>query len=236
MIEVEILAVEKESTLVKLVFNPEELPIHSIADDGVVPSSHLSGEWLRQRFSQPPLWTPETTDEHLLAAMSIFKPASVLIPLVQRDAGLSLLLTHRAAHLNNHAGQISFPGGRFEEIDGSAIETALREAQEEIGLDRQQVDVIGTLPQYRTGTGYDVTPVVALLQPPFELTPDPVEVASIFEVPLNFLMDAKNHQRRSVSLPNGGGNRTFYAMPYQQHFIWGATAGMLRNLFHLLRA
>lgn len=222
--------------MVKLVFNPEDLPIHSIASEGALPSSRLTAEWLRQRFNQPPLWTPETTDEQLLAAIPAYKPASVLIPLVQRESGLGLLLTHRSAHLNNHAGQISFPGGRFETDDMSSIETALREAQEEIGLDRQHVDVIGALPQYRTGTGYDVTPVVALLQPPFELTPDPVEVASIFEVPLSFLMDANNHQRRSLSLPGGKGMRTFYAMPYQQHFIWGATAGMLRNLFHLLRA
>jgi 8-oxo-dGTP pyrophosphatase MutT (NUDIX family) len=153
-----------------------------------------------------------------------------------RDSGVTLVLTQRAAHLNDHAGQISFPGGRFEESDGSPIETALREAQEEIGLDRRQVDVLGSLPRYRTATGYEVTPVVALLQPPLELVSDPFEVASIFEVPLAFLMDARNHQRRSLELPNGAGLRTFYAMPYQQHFIWGATAGMLRNLFHLLRA
>lgn len=225
-----------ENILTKLVFIPEELPIHSIANEGAVPSSCLNGEWLRQRLSQPPEWMPEITDEHLLAALSTFKAASVLIPLILRDEGLSLLLTHRSAHLNNHAGQISFPGGRVESFDASSIETALREAQEEIGLDRQHVDVIGSLPLYRTATGYDVTPVIALIQPPFELTPDPLEVASIFEVPLSFLMDAKNHQRRLVELPNGAGIRTFYAMPYQQHFIWGATAGMLRNLFHLMRA
>lgn len=222
--------------MAKLAFNPEDLPIHSIASEGVVPPSRLTAEWLRQRLSQPPLWTPETTDEHLLATVSSFKAASVLIPLVMRDEGLSLLLTHRAAHLNNHAGQISFPGGRVEITDASSTETALREAQEEIGLDRQHVEVIGSLPQYRTATGYDVTPVIGLIQPPFSLTPDSFEVASIFEVPLSFLMDAKNHQRRSVEMPNGAGTRTFYAMPYQQHFIWGATAGMLRNLFHLMSA
>ena len=225
-----------ENILLKLTFIPEDLPIHSIANEGAVPPARLNAAWLRQRVSRPPVWMPETTDEHLLATMSSFKAASVLIPLVLRDEGLSLLLTHRAAHLNNHAGQISFPGGRFEATDGSNIETALREAQEEIGLDRQHVDVIGMLPQYRTATGYDVTPVIALIQPPFSLKPDPFEVASIFEVPLSFLMDAKNHQRRSLALPNGAGTRTFYAMPYQEHFIWGATAGMLRNLFHLMRA
>lgn len=220
----------------KLAFNPEDLPMQSVTNEEAVPLTHLSAEWLRQRFSRPPPWTPETADEHLLAQVISFRPASVLIPLVLRDEGISLLLTHRAAHLHDHAGQISFPGGRFEERDSSAVETALREAQEEIGLDRQHVDVIGVLPQYRTGTGYNVTPVVSLLQPPFQLKADPFEVASIFEVPLSFLMDPQNHQRRSLELPNGAGTRSFYAMPYQQHFIWGATAGMLRNLFHFLRA
>ena len=220
----------------KLAFIPADMPIQSIANDGFVAPTRLDGEWLRQRLHQPPIWIPETTDELLLATMSTFKAASVLIPLVLRDEGMSLLLTHRTQHLNNHAGQISFPGGRVEVSDVSSIETALREAQEEIGLDRQHVDVIGTLPQYRTATGYDVTPVVALIKPPFILTPDLFEVASIFEVPLSFLMDAQNHQRRSLELPNGAGTRTFYAMPYQEHFIWGATAGMLRNLFHLMRA
>ena len=222
--------------MTKLAFNPEDLPIHSIANEGAVPPSRLTADWLRQRLSLPPLWTPETTDEHLLATVSSFKAASVLIPLVMRAEGLSLLLTHRAAHLNNHAGQISFPGGRVEATDASSVETAMREAQEEIGLDRQHVEVIGSLPQYCTATGYDVSPVIALIQPPFSLTPDSFEVASIFEVPLSFLMDAKNHQRRSLELPNGAGTRTFYAIPYQQHFIWGATAGILRNLFHLMRA
>lgn len=221
---------------VKLVFNPEELPILSIACEGAIAPSLLSAAHLRQRFAQPSFWTPESTDEHLLSPLNSFRPASVLIPLILRDEGLSLLLTHRAAHLHDHAGQISFPGGRFEKTDASPIDTALREAQEEIGLDRQHVDVIGLLPQYRTGTGYEITPVVGLVQPPFELKADPLEVASIFEVPLSFLMDAQNHQLRSIELPGGTGRRHFYAMPYHQHFIWGATAGMLRNLFHFLRA
>ena len=129
-------------------------------------------------------------------------------------------------------GRSNGVGGKVEA--GEEIEDAVkREAQEEIGLDRQHIDVIGTLPQYRTATGYDVTPVVALIKPPFILTPDPFEVASIFEVPLSFLMDAQNHQRRSLELPNGAGTRTFYAMPYQEHFIWGATAGMLRKCVFL---
>ncbi|WP_354362247.1 CoA pyrophosphatase [Undibacterium sp. GrIS 1.8] len=220
----------------KLKFNPEDLPVQSLATEAAVPASRLSADWLRQHFLQPPTWTPELADEHLLSTITSFKPASVLIPLVMRDQGLTLLLTHRAAHLNDHAGQISFPGGRCEDSDGSVVETALREAEEEVGLHRKHIDVIGILPEYRTGTGYQVTPVVALIQPPFELKIDASEVASLFEVPLSFLMDGRNYQRRAFDLPNGQGQRVFYAIPYQQHFIWGATAGMLRNLFHLLRA
>ncbi|MDY7538580.1 CoA pyrophosphatase [Undibacterium sp. RTI2.1] len=220
----------------KLKFNPEDLPVQSLATEAAVPASRLSADWLRQHFLQPPTWTPELADEHLLSTITSFKPASVLIPLVMRDQGLTLLLTHRAAHLNDHAGQISFPGGRCEDSDGSVVETALREAEEEVGLHRKHVDVIGILPEYLTGTGYQVTPVVALIQPPFELKIDSSEVASLFEVPLSFLMDGQNYQRRAFDLPNGQGQRVFYAIPYQQHFIWGATAGMLRNLFHLLRA
>ncbi len=220
----------------KLVFNPEDLPVYATGNENAIPLSHLSAESLRQRFRHPPQWTPEVADEHLLSPTSSYKSAAVLIALVMREEGLTLLLTHRAAHLQHHPGQISFPGGRSEAYDLSAVDTALREAQEEIGLERQFVDVIGFLPRYRTATGYDITPVVSLVQPPFELIADPLEVASIFEVPLAFLMDGKNHQRREFVLDKGTSSRSFYSMPYEEHFIWGATAGMLRNLFHLLRA
>jgi 8-oxo-dGTP pyrophosphatase MutT (NUDIX family) len=163
-------------------------------------------------------------------------PAAVLMPIVQHAHGLTLLLTQRTAHLHDHAGQVSLPGGRVDKTDASAIETALRETEEEVGLHRRHIDVLGTLPDYFTGTGFRVTPVVALVQPPFELRADPFEVEEIFEVPLAFLMDGMNHQRRSVELPDQAGRRTFYAMPYDRFFIWGATAAMLRNLFHFLRA
>jgi 8-oxo-dGTP pyrophosphatase MutT (NUDIX family) len=112
----------------------------------------------------------------------------------------------------------------------------LREAEEEIGLGAQHIEVLGHLPQYFTGTGFQVTPVVALVHPPFELKSDPFEVAAIFEVPFAFLMNPENHQRRMIEFPNGLGRRCFYAMPYQDYFIWGATAGILRNLFHFLNA
>src|SRR5450830_557253 len=215
---------------------PNLLPVVSIANEEAVSASRLSSAWLRQRFSQPPVWEPEVQMEESLFKDLTFRPASVLIPLVLHEAGLSVLLTQRASGLNHHAGQISFPGGRFEPSDLVPVETAIRETEEEIGLNRQCIEVIGTMPEYRTGTGYQVTPVVSLITPPFDIVTDPGEVADVFEVPLSYLMDARNHQRRVFQMPDGSGQRMFYAMPYQQHFIWGATAGMLRNLFHFLRA
>ncbi|HEU4777726.1 MAG TPA: CoA pyrophosphatase [Telluria sp.] len=221
--------------MAKIPFDPEQLPIDAVGAEGALDPDRLLAAWLRTRFANPPEWEGEAPESPLLRRDSI-TAASVLIPLVEREEGLSMLLTQRTAHLTDHAGQISFPGGRAEDYDDSAIDTALREAEEEIGLHRRHVDVLGTLPDYVTGTGYRVTPVVALVRPPFELTPDPNEVAEIFEVPLAFLMNAANHRRLSFDLPEGAGRRSFYAMPYERFFIWGATAGMLRNLFHFLRA
>lgn len=221
----------------KLILDPELLPVESLAGEAAVSPDRLNDVWLRQRFANPPDWVPESFDESMMRkAAGKLTPASVLMPLVARDDGLTLLLTQRTAHLNDHAGQVSLPGGRVDETDASAIDTALRETEEEVGLDRRHIEVLGTLPDYFTGTGFQVTPVVSLVQPPFELRADPFEVAEIFEVPLGFLMDGRNHQLRSVALPDGSGRRTFYAMPYDRFFIWGATAGMLRNLFHFLRA
>jgi 8-oxo-dGTP pyrophosphatase MutT (NUDIX family) len=155
-------------------------------------------------------------------------PAAVLVPIVLRSAGQTMLLTQRTAHLRDHAGQISFPGGRVEAEDSSPVHTALRETEEEIGLSRQHVDVLGFLPEYRTGTGFRVTPVVAVVRPPFELALDPFEVAEAFEVPLGFLLDPANHQRHSLHYR--GALRSYFAMPYGDYFIWGATAGMIRSL------
>lgn len=159
-------------------------------------------------------------------------PAAVLFPIVRREEGDTVLLTQRTAHLKDHPGQISFPGGRVEPEDGSAVDTALRETLEEIGLAEEHVEVIGFLPEYRTGTGFRVTPVVGLVTPPFAITPDPFEVAEVFEVPLDFLLDPANHQRHSVHYR--GALRQYYAMPYQDYFIWGATAGMIHSLFERL--
>ncbi|MFN4325475.1 MAG: CoA pyrophosphatase [Azonexus sp.] len=164
-------------------------------------------------------------------------PAAVLFPIVLRDAGHTVLLTQRTAHLRDHAGQISFPGGRVEACDATPMDTALRETEEEIGLSRERVEILGFLPEYRTGTGFRVTPVVALVTPPFDLQPDPFEVAEIFEVPLSFLLDPANHQQHSLHYR--GALRHYFAMPYGEHFIWGATAGMIRSLTErlgLLRA
>lgn len=219
-----------------LTFNPQALPSEPIKRPRAVPSEFLTAEALRIRFKKDVPWMPEKTDEHQLSTSTFIRPAAVLIPLIIKDNGLHLLLTQRAAHLHDHPGQISFPGGRYEEADRNSVETALRETFEEIGIHRAHIDVIGSLPQYRTATGYDVTPVVSLVKPGFEVKIDSFEVASIFEVPLAFLMNEANHQLRKIELPNNAGKRTFYAMPYEDHFIWGATAGMLRNLFHFLSA
>lgn len=155
-------------------------------------------------------------------------PAAVLFPIVMRPERPTVLLTQRTAHLRDHAGQVSFPGGRVEEEDLSAVHTALRETEEEIGLAREHIEVLGFLPEYRTGTGFRVIPVVALVEPPFDLRPDPFEVAEVFEVPLDFLLDPVNHKQHEMHYR--GALRRYYAMPYGDYFIWGATAGMIRSL------
>jgi 8-oxo-dGTP pyrophosphatase MutT (NUDIX family) len=168
-------------------------------------------------------------------------PAAVLVPIVLRAACPTLLLTRRTAHLTDHAGQIAFPGGRRDEGDQSPEQTALREAFEEVGLAAHHVEILGRLPEYRTITQYVVTPVVALVKPDFGLALDPFEVDEAFEVPLEFLMNPANHQRREVPVhPEHASGRQFWAMPWQandrEYFIWGATAAMIRNLYRLLSA
>lgn len=161
-----------------------------------------------------------------------FIPASVLVPIVLRPEAPTVLLTQRTAHLKDHPGQISFPGGRAEPGDPSPAHTALREAEEEIGLLPAHVEIAGYLPEYLTGTGFRVTPVVSLVTPPFDLRLDSFEVAEAFEVPLAFLLDPANHQRQSLHYR--GRLRSFYAMPYGSYFIWGATAGMIMSLYRAL--
>jgi 8-oxo-dGTP pyrophosphatase MutT (NUDIX family) len=158
--------------------------------------------------------------------------AAVLIPMIAHAPELTVLFTQRTQHLRSHSGQVSFPGGRAEPGDASAEFTALREAQEEIGLALERVEILGRLPEYHTRTGFRVTPVIGLIQPPLELTPDPREVESVFEVPLSFLLDPANRQRRTRELQ--GRSVGFYVFEYQGHMIWGATAGMLVNLHKML--
>lgn len=195
---------------------------------------------LRHRFSAPPVWQPEFTGDGLRHLEAPWRDASVLMPIVTRGEEPTVLLTQRTANLSRHAGQIAFPGGRADPEDASPVATALREAQEEVGLGPAGVEVIGTLPIYRTGTGYQVTPVVALVRPDFTLKLQPFEVAEAFEVPLSFLMNPAHYQRRRFQ--TDAGDRVFYAIPYRpgrtanEYFIWGATAAMLRNLYRFLSA
>jgi 8-oxo-dGTP pyrophosphatase MutT (NUDIX family) len=160
-------------------------------------------------------------------------PAAVLVPIVDHEAGLTVLLTQRASHLKNHAGQISFPGGRIEPTDLNPVEAALRETQEEIGLSREHITFAGYLEPQLVLSGYWVTPVVAFVQPGFELQLDRREVESAFEVPLTHILDAVNHRARERQL--GAVTVQVYDIPYQDHHIWGATAGMLMALYRLLR-
>ena len=156
------------------------------------------------------------------------RPAAVLVPLVERARRLTVLLTQRTEHLSHHAGQISFPGGRVEPCDRGAVDTALRETEEEIGLDRTHIEVVGRLDIYETVTGFSITPVVGIVEDGFSLRIDGAEVREAFEVPLDFVLDPANHQRHSREYD--GARRYYDAMPYRDRYIWGATAGMLVNL------
>lgn len=210
--------------------------LHGTEGLAAAPAGRLTPEGLRERFARPPVWTPELVRERRFTDRAP-APAAVLIPLVVRER-LGLLLTQRTAHLSTHSGQIAFPGGKVDAEDRDATAAALREAQEEIGLEPAHVEVLGRLPEYVTGTQFHITPVVALVQPGFTLLPNPGEVDDVFEVPLDFLMDPVNHRRHGFEW--NGEMREWYSMPYQEgateRFIWGATAGMLRNLYRFLTA
>lgn len=225
-------------------FDPRSVPVigtdHHLPP---VPADRLHAQALRARFAMPPDWAPEVLREPKF----VERPpadAAVLVPLVQNDWGLSVLLTQRTAHLPTHAGQIAFPGGKVDAQDRDAHAAALREAHEEVGLHPQHVEVIGQLPVYVTGTGFHVTPVVALVTPPLALAPNPGEVDAVFEVPLGFLMNPAHHRRHAFEWQ--GHLRQWFSMPYLEslpqasapveRFIWGATAGMLRNLYRFLLA
>ena len=191
-------------------------------------------ERIRLRLAEGPRGEGEFNgDGRDLARSRPPKPAAVLVPLVVRGEAPSVLLTRRTDHLHHHPGEISFPGGRLEDDDPSPVHAALRETEEEIGLARRHVELIGALPDYFTGTGFRVTPVVGVVHPPLELTLDAFEVAEAFEVPLAHFLDPRNHQEHSIL--HEGRMRRFHAMPWHGYFIWGATAGILMSLYRMLQ-
>jgi 8-oxo-dGTP pyrophosphatase MutT (NUDIX family) len=231
------------SPIVPRIADPRAVPVVAV-DDHLPPVStqQLSADALRQRFGGGvPAFEPEYAGDGARFSQREPTPASVLVPLVKRADGLHVLLTRRTDHLRDHAGQISFPGGRAEPDDADAVATALRETEEEVGIGRAHVEVIGALPQYRTVTSYLVTPVVGLLPPDYPLALDAFEVAEAFEVPLSFLMTPAHHRRHAMEM--NGLTRHFLSMPWhgmgsdgqsREYFIWGATAAMLRNLYRAL--
>lgn len=225
------------------ILDPRRVPVSGNgADLPAVPAERLRPGFLRQRFARPPDWQPELAGDAAApgAAAGPLSSAAVLLPLVMREQGLHVLLTQRTAHLRKHAGQISFPGGRSEDADAGPEATALRETEEEIGIPRERIELIGSLPVYTTVTSFQVTPVVGLLRPDFSLRLDAGEVAAAFEVPLQFLMTPAHHQVHRFVYD--GGERQFLSMPWTEphtqteYFIWGATAAMLRNFYRFLSA
>ena len=187
---------------------------------------------LKERLKRTPPAFAVYGDDGTGREQAALTAAAVLVPIVRREPALTVIFTQRTAHLKAHSGQVSFPGGRAEPHDPTPEHTALREAQEEIWLPLERVEVLARLPEYLTRTGFRVTPVVGLIEPPLVLTPDPREVQEVFEVPLAFLLDPQNHQRRTRELQ--GRTVGYYVMEYEQRVIWGATAGMLVNLYRHL--
>ncbi len=217
------------------VFDPHQVPVTRVdVDLPSISEEALAPRAIRHRFANPPQWTPEVLTEPRFSSRAAVA-AAVLVPLVMRERPM-VLLTQRTAHLSSHSGQIAFPGGKADPEDADATATALREAHEEIGLQAADVEVLGTLPVYATGSAFFVTPVVALVQPGIVLQPNRFEVADVFEVPLAFLMNPANHRHHAVDW--AGATRHWLSMPYQdgarERFIWGATAGMLRNFYRFL--
>jgi len=218
-------------------FDPRTVPV--IGTDAHLPAvgpDRLDPAALRQRFQAPPVWEPEVRVEPRFTER-VPARAAVLLPVVLRSEP-TLLLTQRTGHLANHSGQIAFPGGKMDPTDADLVATALRETEEEVGLAPAFVQVLGTLPIYTTGSAFIITPVVALVQPGFTLAPNEGEVADVFEVPLAFLLDPANHRRHSLVAE--GVRRDWFSMPYQdaaaERYIWGATAGMLRNFYRFMSA
>lgn len=222
-------------------FDPKKVPVVGVDTHlPSVPADQLMPEALRRRFVSPPVWQPEVVAEPRFTNRQIAK-AAVLIPIVMREQP-TVLLTQRTAHLSTHSGQVAFPGGKSDDTDADPTATALREAQEEVGLAPCFAQVLGTLPIYVTGTAFVITPVVALINPDFDLSPNAHEVADAFEVPLAFLMNPGQHRRHAFEW--NGMRREWFSMPFdeevngviKERFIWGATAGILRNFYRFLSA
>jgi len=198
----------------------------------VSPLTVLDVAGLRERLSRPAPAQAVYGDDGSGRQEAGVTPAAVLVPIIAHAEGLTVLFTQRTTSLRSHSGQVSFPGGRAEPADASPEHTALREAEEEIGLPAARVEVLARMPEYFTRTGFRVTPVVGVIQPPLELVPDAREVAEVFEVPLDFLLDPANHKRASREF--GGRTAHFYVIEHHGRTIWGATAGMLINLYRML--
>jgi 8-oxo-dGTP pyrophosphatase MutT (NUDIX family) len=218
-------------------FDPRVAPVIGI--DGHLPpvqGARLAPSALRERFASPPAWEPEIRVERKFADRPPAH-AAVLVPVVMRERPM-VLLTERATHLSTHSGQVAFPGGKRDDTDRDEADTALREAHEEIGLERGWAEVIGQMPVYTTGTSFLVTPVVALVDPGYRMQINASEVADAFEVPLEFLMNPAHHRRHAIEF--SGVRREWLSMPYMdgahERFIWGATAAMLRNFYRFLAA
>lgn len=195
----------------------------------------LDAAWLRRHFAAPLAAVDAVYgDQDVRPDAASLRAAAVLVPIVARSEELTMLFTLRTAHLKSHSGQVSFPGGRAEARDASPEETALRETREEIGLGAERVELLGRLADYHTRTGFRVTPVVGLVTPPLELNPDAFEVEEVFEVPLSFLLDPAHHQRHAREFQ--GRMVHYFAIPYRDYYIWGATAGMLVNFYRHLAA
>lgn len=218
-------------------FDPQRVPVFQVdAHLAAVPAQHLTPAALQARFANPPVWQPELIRERKFMDRSPAQ-AAVLLGVVMRDEP-TVLLTQRPSHMSTHAGQIAFAGGKCDEADADVAATALREAHEEVGLEARHVHVLGTLPEYVTGSAFYVTPVVALISPAMTLQLNTQEVSEAFEVPLAFLMDPANHHWHRYEWQ--GVTREWLSMPYpdgdHMRFVWGATAGMLRNFYRFLRA
>lgn len=227
------------------IIHPQSVPVvHVSTELPPIDATQLTAQAMRQRFASPPDWQPELREEPSYMRRQPVQ-AAVLIGLTTPSHApheLHVLLTQRGKHLSTHSGQIAFPGGKVDDSDASAQAAALREAHEEIGLAPERVQVIGQLPTYITGSAFWVQPVVALVHPGEALIPNPHEVDEVFEVPLSFLMNPAHHRLHRMEFE--GVMRQWYSMPYLQpaqpqgieRFIWGATAGMLRNLYRFLQA